>query len=118
VVAVYGERVSAPALARLLPGTDAVEECLDAGVLVANGDGVAFRHELIRTAVEEAISPPRRAELHARIARTLASEARADAGRTAYHAAAADLDDLARRAAARAAETALRVDAFHEARRV
>ncbi|GAA0476507.1 LuxR family transcriptional regulator [Paractinoplanes deccanensis] len=46
---------------------DAVEECLDRGVLTARGPGVAFRHELLRRAVEESLSPARRAALHAEI---------------------------------------------------
>ena len=34
--------------------------CLDSGVLRADGDGVAFRHELARLAVESAVPPNRR----------------------------------------------------------
>ncbi|MEV4343969.1 AAA family ATPase, partial [Actinoplanes sp. NPDC049596] len=46
---------------------DAIEECLDRGVLTARGRGVAFRHELLRRAVEESLSPGRRSALHAEI---------------------------------------------------
>jgi DNA-binding CsgD family transcriptional regulator/tetratricopeptide (TPR) repeat protein len=43
----------------------ALDECLASGMLRAEDRAVAFRHELARRAVEEAINPHRRAELHA-----------------------------------------------------
>ena len=43
---------------------DRLEECLASGVLIAGRAHVAFRHELARLAVEEAISPERRVALH------------------------------------------------------
>src|SRR5918994_3393513 len=45
--------------------------CLDSGVLRSEGDGVAFRHELARLAVESAVPPNRRRLLHAAIVRAL-----------------------------------------------
>src|SRR6516164_5478752 len=42
-----------------------VEECMRAGMLSAHGETLAFRHELARRAVHEAMSPLRRRELHA-----------------------------------------------------
>ena len=47
----------------------ALDACLAAGVLRADGDGVAFRHELARLAVEGDVPPHRRRALHAAIAR-------------------------------------------------
>src|SRR5207248_5904311 len=44
----------------------AVGECLDRGVLVADGDTVGFRHDLARLAVEGALSPAQRSGAHAR----------------------------------------------------
>ncbi len=59
----------------LVPGSaDAVEEALAGGVLVADGPVIGFRHELIREAIEDSISPPRRAELHARVMSALAEQ--------------------------------------------
>lgn len=55
----------------------AVEECLARGVLVSSGDRVAFRHELLRRAVEESLSPPRRTALHAAVLAALTSRAAA-----------------------------------------
>ena len=42
-------------LGQLPPGS--LDECLSAGMLVADMDGVAFRHELARLAVEESLAP-------------------------------------------------------------
>src|SRR2546430_15855700 len=44
----------------------AVDECLDRGVLVADGDSMVFRHDLARLAVEGALSPAQRSGAHAR----------------------------------------------------
>jgi DNA-binding CsgD family transcriptional regulator/tetratricopeptide (TPR) repeat protein len=43
---------------------DRLEECVASGMLIAGRAHVAFRHELARLAVEEAISPERRLALH------------------------------------------------------
>jgi DNA-binding CsgD family transcriptional regulator len=67
----------------------ALEECLAAGVLQADGSDVAFRHELARRAVEEAIDPLRRTELHTRVLAALAARPEPDAARLAHHAEAA-----------------------------
>src|SRR6476660_4833091 len=64
----------------------AVDRCIDAGVLVPAGDGVAYRHELLRSAVEDALSPSRRAELHAKVLQTLAEDAGNDPGLLVHHA--------------------------------
>ena len=63
-----------------------LEQCLAAGVLQSADGGVAFRHELARRAVEEAIDPVRRAELHNRALQALSG---ADSARLAHHAEAA-----------------------------
>ncbi len=41
-----------------------LDECLSCGMLVVDVAGVHFRHELSRLAIEEAITPNRKAELH------------------------------------------------------
>ncbi|MFI7547600.1 ATP-binding protein [Actinoplanes sp. NPDC049599] len=65
---------------------DGVEECLAGGLLSATADGVAFRHELLRRAVEEALSPVRRAALHADVLARLADRAGVDPARLVHHA--------------------------------
>ncbi|WP_203716084.1 ATP-binding protein [Asanoa siamensis] len=70
----------------LLAGRDdQVDACVAGGVLVATADGVAYRHELLRTAVEDALEPRRRAALHATALATLAA-VDADPGRLVHHA--------------------------------
>lgn len=44
--------------------TAALEECIGAGVLRCDGEAIAFRHELARRAVEDAIPVTRRQSLH------------------------------------------------------
>ncbi len=42
----------------------AVDECVAAGMLVAQGDGVVFRHELARLSLESSVGPASKARLH------------------------------------------------------
>jgi tetratricopeptide (TPR) repeat protein len=51
---------------------DGIDECLTSGMLVHGPEGVAFRHELARLAVEESLSPTRRLALHRRALAALA----------------------------------------------
>jgi DNA-binding CsgD family transcriptional regulator len=85
----------------------ALDDCLDAGVLQPAGNDVAFRHELARRAIEEAIVPARLAALHARVLSALRERGASDAARLAHHAEAAGdaaaVVELAPAAAARAA---------------
>ena len=55
------------ALVTALAGADAgaVDRCVEAGLLHLRGDALAFRHDLARRAVEDALSPLRRRELNA-----------------------------------------------------
>ena len=96
---------------------DAVDECLDAGVLRAADGGVAFRHELARTAVEEALSPTRRLALHRAVLLALADTAagRPDLARLAHHAEHAGDAEAVLRYAPAAAEEATRAGAYREA---
>jgi DNA-binding CsgD family transcriptional regulator/tetratricopeptide (TPR) repeat protein len=70
---------------------DHVDECVAAGMLREEAGGVGFRHELARLAVERALAPARRAELHRRaLAGLLAQPSAApDPARLAHHAEAA-----------------------------
>jgi DNA-binding CsgD family transcriptional regulator/tetratricopeptide (TPR) repeat protein len=86
---------------------DRLEECLASGMVTAQADGVAFRHELARIAVEDALPPDRRVALHRAAAAALAATPGADPARIAHHADAAGdgpaVLDVAPAAAARAA---------------
>jgi DNA-binding CsgD family transcriptional regulator/tetratricopeptide (TPR) repeat protein len=72
----------------LLPGpVDMVQTCVDAGVLVAAGDdGIAFRHELLRSAVEQSLQPAQRRSLHRRVLASLMRLDDVDPGRVVHHA--------------------------------
>jgi DNA-binding CsgD family transcriptional regulator len=65
---------------------DLVEVCIAAGVLVTAGDGVSFRHELLRDAVERALSPPRRIGLNRQVLDLLRTIPGVDPGRLVHHA--------------------------------
>jgi DNA-binding CsgD family transcriptional regulator/tetratricopeptide (TPR) repeat protein len=96
---------------------DGVDECLSAGVLVADGGGMAFRHELARLAVEEGLAPTRRIGLHRRMVAALTGSGvgELDTARLAHHAEGA-LDAAAvLRYAPAAAERAFDAGAFREA---
>ena len=82
--AVIGMRAETELLGAL--AKDGVEECLAAGVLQRDERGVAFRHELARQAVEEAIEPLRRADLHRRVLAALSELPATDHARLAHHA--------------------------------
>ncbi len=116
VAAVVGQRFEV-GLLRSLAGdcSDAVEEALARGVLIGEGATLGFRHELIREALERSMSPPRRAELHARVLRGIAEHPEhADNARLAHHAELGGLTDEAARYATLAAREAERVGAVRE----
>lgn len=90
--AVIGARVE-PWLLAAVTGAEAgaVDQCLAAGLLLSAGDGLAFRHELTRRAVLDAISPLHRTTLHRLTLEALQIEpaTRRDLARLVHHAVAA-----------------------------
>ncbi|WP_052666459.1 ATP-binding protein [Nitriliruptor alkaliphilus] len=78
--------------ALLIAVTDAdtaqLDRCVDAGMLRPVESGLAFRHEIARRAIEAAIPPARRADLHAKVVSHLldAPPDRTDHARIAHHA--------------------------------
>ena len=64
--AVIGPTVEPGLLARVIDRPEA-EECLENGLLQVDGRRYAFRHELSRQAVLDAMDPSRRSALHARV---------------------------------------------------
>jgi DNA-binding CsgD family transcriptional regulator/tetratricopeptide (TPR) repeat protein len=79
-------------LEALVPGSaDALEKCLASGMLVINQDGVAFRHELARLALEEALMPIPASALHRTALAALGNPfaGNPDPARLAHHAEAA-----------------------------
>jgi class 3 adenylate cyclase/tetratricopeptide (TPR) repeat protein len=96
---------------------DALDECLTSGMLVHSVEGVAFRHELARLAVEDSLSPSRRLALHRRALLSLAEPPTGppDLERLAQHAEGAGDADAALRYAPPAGDRAARVGAHREA---
>lgn len=94
---------------------DHAELCLAAGVLVASGDGVGYRHELLRSAVEGSLSPLRRQALHRRALAILAADPEVDPGLLVHHARGAGDDDAVLRHAPVAGARAARHGAHREA---
>jgi DNA-binding CsgD family transcriptional regulator/tetratricopeptide (TPR) repeat protein len=96
---------------------DRLEACLSAGILTPTRDGVAFRHELARMAIEQTIAPDRALALHrAALAALAAPPAGAlEPARLAHHAEAAGDADAVLRFAPAAAERAGSVGAHREA---
>ena len=116
--AVLGQRFDYSLLSAVVPGsTNAVEEALAHGVLVADGTRLGFRHELIREAIGASISPPRLAELHARAVSALVVQAGGvENARLAHHAELAGLHREACRYATLASIEAERLGAPLQAR--
>jgi DNA-binding CsgD family transcriptional regulator/tetratricopeptide (TPR) repeat protein len=113
--AVIGQRVDPGLLEAVAPGSgERVEEALARGVLLADEAGLGFRHELIREAIEESISPSRRAALHARVLEALGSLSGSDNARLAHHAELAGSAERAARYAIAAADDAWRLGAVRE----
>lgn len=95
----------------------ALDACVGAGMLAVDGDGVAFRHELARLAVESAVPPGRRRELHAAALGALARPPAGppDAARLAHHAEEAGDEESALRYALDAATRASALGAHRQA---
>jgi DNA-binding CsgD family transcriptional regulator len=102
--------------ARFLVGEeDHAELCLAAGVVVASGDGVAYRHEILRSAVERSLSPLRRQALHRRAFEILVADTDVDPGLLVHHARGAGDDAALLRYAPVAGARAARHGAHREA---
>jgi DNA-binding CsgD family transcriptional regulator len=106
-------------LLEALAGADlqTLDECTASGMLVAQPDGVMFRHELARLSIEGSIGPARSTALHRKALAALArrSGTSSDFARLAHHAEAAGDADAVVRFARAAAERAASQDAHREA---
>ena len=106
-------------LLEALAGTavGAVDECVGAGMLVAEGDGVVFRHELARLSLESSVGPASKARLHCQALAAISGRPgpALDFARLAHHAEAAGDSDAVVRFALPAAERASSMGAHREA---
>lgn len=90
-LAVAGTACDVPTMTAMLDaGVDEVsasaQACIDTGVLVSEVDGLGFRHEIARLAVESAIPAHHRIELHRQLLLVLAAADAVDDARLAHHA--------------------------------
>jgi DNA-binding CsgD family transcriptional regulator/tetratricopeptide (TPR) repeat protein len=102
-------------LEALADDLDALDECVAAGMLVADGDGVRFRHELARLAVESSIPPRRARSLHRAAVAALSAQTEPDPARIVHHAELAADGDAVLAFAPVAAQRAHTVAAHREA---
>jgi DNA-binding CsgD family transcriptional regulator/tetratricopeptide (TPR) repeat protein len=117
-VAVCGPRADIALLERICPeARSALHECLGAGVLVADGDLIRFRHELARRATHAQIPDFDRIELHRRALSALSAPAidPNTVAALAFHADEAGDNDAAVRYGIAAAEQAASLGANREA---
>lgn len=116
--ALIGPRIEPWVLAEVTGAeAQAAEECLAIGMLTAQGDLLAFRHELARQTILALISPPRRSALHrlALAALRMSPHAASELTRLAYHAEGAYDRAAVLQYAPAAARQAASVSAHHEA---
>ncbi len=114
--AIIGTRIDRALLLPILADCDAsMEDCLATGVLVPDGVGLRFRHELVRMAVAAAVAPHREAALHARLLADLEERGDFDPAVLAHHAEGAGDHKAALRHAPAAARRSSALGAHREA---
>jgi DNA-binding CsgD family transcriptional regulator/tetratricopeptide (TPR) repeat protein len=114
--AVMGARIDRPLLWSVLAGSGVSgDEHLAAGILVDDGTGQRFRHELVRLAVEAGIAPHRKTDLHGRLLTALEERADADPAALAHHAEGAGDREAVVRHASEAARRSSALGAHREA---
>ena len=113
-LSVIPQRISLSEARQLATGADVeFQECVRSGLLVTDDETVSFRHELIRRAIEEALTGDERQAANRAALKMLSDET--DPARLVHHArAAGDVDrliELAPRAAEAAAEVGSHLEA-------
>ena len=120
-VSVVPDRAEVAMVAALVAaGTDtladvALDQAVQSGMLVREGDTVRIRHELARRAIESDVPAARATELHRSILAFLATVPGTDPARLSYHADAAGDGDAVLRYAPLAGQLAAGVGAHREA---
>ena len=122
VAALIGSRVDVSLLETVAGCQPAdLDELVSSGLIIGEGSGLRFRHEIARLAVAQAVAAHRGGPLHARILKALLSLGSDDDASLAYHAeVAGDRDAVLRfapQAARRAAELASHREAAAQYRR-
>ncbi|MBO0816686.1 MAG: hypothetical protein J2P30_16290, partial [Actinobacteria bacterium] len=114
--AVIGARVEPSLLAWVLADArTSADECIATGILIPDGTGLRFRHELVRMAVDAGITPHRKTELHTRLLAALEARGDADPALLAHHAEGAGDEQAVLRHAPEAAVRSAALGAHREA---
>ncbi|HEY2551712.1 MAG TPA: AAA family ATPase [Streptosporangiaceae bacterium] len=114
--AVIGASTDRDLLASALDGAPVpLDDCLRTGLLTADASSLHFRHELLRMAVEQTLTPHRKSELHARLLAVLQGGGDADPAVLAHHAEGAGDGAAIRRHALAAARRSAELGAHREA---
>lgn len=115
-VSIFPRRADGDLVAALVgnaygPGLDA---CTERGMLELDGAALRFRHEIARRAIQSALPPAAKQELHQRVVTLLREKPDARASEVAHHAERAGDGDALIEYAARAAEFAAQAGAHRE----
>jgi len=92
-----------------------IEGCLSIGMVRHEDGSLAYRHELVRRAIDDSLSKPRKQSLHSMVLAVLAARPGISAARLAHHADGARNAEEVRRFAPVAAKQAASVGAHREA---
>lgn len=117
LAAVLGSRFDAALLQEAGGSVEGpLEDCVSSGFLCPQQDDLGFRHELVRAAVEEELSPGRGRELHLAVFRALTNRDRsAELIRLLHHAAGAGEQEVVLELAPVAAKQAAQLGSYREA---
>jgi DNA-binding CsgD family transcriptional regulator len=117
-VSTFPGRITIDAVRSARSSNEELQECLAKGLLVPDGDGYSFRHEIARRAVFDSLDPDSKRRLH-RQALALVSyhEKQASAARLLHHAIGAGDKDAIRSLAPVAAAEATKLGGHREAAR-
>ena len=116
--AVVGSQAEVWLLARLIEDSQhAIDECIEAGMLLAQSETFSFRHEIARQAILGSLAPRLRSSLHERALSALESspEGHSQLARLAYHAEAGGNREAVLRYAPEAARSSSVLRAHREA---
>jgi DNA-binding CsgD family transcriptional regulator/tetratricopeptide (TPR) repeat protein len=113
--ALVGSRMQSELLVSLVDNPLIMDELINHGLLIKDGDDLRFRHEIARVVIEAAIPPYRKAAIHSKIMDALLSQGCNDDARLAFHAEGAGRDDLVVRYGSRAGRRASELAAHREA---
>jgi DNA-binding CsgD family transcriptional regulator/tetratricopeptide (TPR) repeat protein len=115
VAALIGPRMPSELLVSLVDDPLVVDELISHGLLIKDGDGLRFRHEIARVAIEVAVPPYRKARIHTKIMEALLSSGSDDDARLSFHAEGAGNAEVVLAHAPRAGRRAAELGARREA---